>query len=775
VRAARQRYRIVYRVERRRVVVASVAVGKRKEGDEGDIHALARNRDSGFDHLTRGSGSAREWAIVAGLLAVLFGVASTWLTIDRHPPEWDYANHLERVVTCADDLAQGAVAKMLERSSFYPPLVPCTAALAYRLWPTDEASAEAVILLFLGLGTVATYLLGRRFGGGAAGIVAAIVFGTAPFVVYISVRFQLDLPLAAMVALTVEALLRTDGFRRSGWSLGAGIIIGLGMLVKPPFAVYVLVPSILVIAQIGGRRQLVNAGAGAAAAIALSLPWYGLRLFGLPAQIGGRSFKQAAEAGAPDPFTAAALGYYPKTFVTQFGALAVALFVIGSLVAARRRHFALLASVVLPFAVFELIQNKNLRYTLPLLPLAAVVAGLGFTSLPRRGRLAAGALLVVVSSIQISATAFGVPPDFRIPGIGIPLAIDSPPSRQDWHQREILALIARDSAGAPSTVSVVPNHASFSVSNFRYYAVRDGLPFSFSRAWDDEPLGIRYMILKTGDVGPPWTAAKIRRVDARLATDRNLARVFPVIGEFRLPDGSVGTVRVRRIPADLDVAPPDLARAIAAGFRRRLPEFARDVEGFAVKLEYDHGILRGHVTRVEISAAAATVGELRRPDPATLRLENLRIVLEDFRVNPYSAEDGGRLDPLDARRLRLERATIRAADLRQFLRRLKGADRTSVTLGTGYADVTVSLPGPDVNARVRLLSVHDRPFALQAERVRLAGVHVPGLLANWLIRNFDPTPGIAARMPFPVEIGSVTVTPGAIDIGGVSDRRSIEQ
>ena len=42
VRAVGQRYRIVYRVERREVVVVIVAVGKRKSGDKGDIYELAK-------------------------------------------------------------------------------------------------------------------------------------------------------------------------------------------------------------------------------------------------------------------------------------------------------------------------------------------------------------------------------------------------------------------------------------------------------------------------------------------------------------------------------------------------------------------------------------------------------------------------------------------------------------------------------------------------------------------------------------------------------------
>ena len=42
VRAVGQRYRIVYRIERREVVVVIVAVGRRKAGDKSDIYELAK-------------------------------------------------------------------------------------------------------------------------------------------------------------------------------------------------------------------------------------------------------------------------------------------------------------------------------------------------------------------------------------------------------------------------------------------------------------------------------------------------------------------------------------------------------------------------------------------------------------------------------------------------------------------------------------------------------------------------------------------------------------
>jgi mRNA interferase RelE/StbE len=42
VRAVGQRYRIVYRVDRRAIVVIIVAVGRRKSADKSDVYELAR-------------------------------------------------------------------------------------------------------------------------------------------------------------------------------------------------------------------------------------------------------------------------------------------------------------------------------------------------------------------------------------------------------------------------------------------------------------------------------------------------------------------------------------------------------------------------------------------------------------------------------------------------------------------------------------------------------------------------------------------------------------
>jgi hypothetical protein len=711
------------------------------------------------------SSSLREWAMVGGVFAALVAIAAAWLAVDRTPPEWDHANHLERVVHCAEDLGRGDLTTILTRSAFYPPIVPCTAAAVYRHAPSDAAGAQAVVLAFLGLGMAAVYVLGRRLAGGTEGVVAAVVFGCAPFVVFSSVRFQLDLPLAAMVAVALAVLLASEGFTRVGWSLVAGVVLGIGMLTKPPFIAYVLVPIVVTACFTDRpRRAALNAALAIAIATALTLPWYGPRLFGLLPQITSRSFKQAAESGHPDPLTATALLFYPTWLTPQFGVAAVALLLVGVVVAMLRRQGMVLAALLVPFALFSLLQNKNLRYTLPLLPVAAVLAGMGFGVLRGRARLVGAGVLALVSAVQVSATVVAVPRGLTLPGLGVPLVLESPPRAGDWRHREILALVSRDSRGAPATVSVVPNDNFFSVSNFRYYGARDGLPLEFTRAWDGEPIGVEYMILKTGDVGPAWTAERPRRIVARLGTDPHLARVYPVLGEWSLPDGSTASVRARRLTEAVDMAPAAFAREVEAAVRRALADVVVDPVGLDVRLTYDETIVKGHVGRVEIRVASAGVGERKRRGAAILRVRDARIAFDDVLVNPFSIRATGRLGPLDARRVFLQDATILEADFRAFLREQKGFKDAAVKFEQGALSFVLPQPGPDVSARVRFVPAADRPFALETDQVRVGGLPVPAVLVDWVVRTWDPTPKIASRLPVPVTLRHLDITPEAVRV-----------
>ena len=719
----------------------------------------------------------RPRLLVALLFAVLCAVSATWVQIDRRPPEWDHANHLERAVDCYRSfrsVSDSGGREIIEASSFYPPVVTCIAGALYFVFPIAPLTAQAVMMGFLGLAMTCVYALGRRLSSPETGLWAAFFLGTAPFVVFSLTNFQLDLPLAAMVALALYALVRAEAFTDARWSLTLGVALGLGMLTKPPFAIYVLPPflwSVWRAMRAPARARGLGWAAGAlAVAFAIALPWYGPRLLGLPLQILSRSFKQAAEQQNPEPLTVAGLSYYPRTLATQLGLLA-GLLLLWGLWAIRRNRAArplLWLATLVPFAVFSLIQNKNLRYTLPILPAAALVAAIGLGSLPLLARRWIGAAAVLLGALQISMTLFLVPQPPTLPGMILPMTLGRAPSGADWQHDAILADLGRESAGKAVTVAVVPNDNFFSVSNFRYETVRRGLPYRMLRAWSDAPLGIDFIILKSGDQGPAYSASRPERLTRAFAGgDPYWVSAFPVVGQYPLPDGSVGVLRARRIPPLTGVT----AAAVAARLERDpaalLSAFVRDAQDLRVILDYHReDILRGRVERATITATAATVGELARRNRAPLRVRDVRLEVDGLVFNPQRLMEEGRLEILDAAALRVRSLVVTDEDLRQLLQGQPAGRGMMIRLGDGAALVRTTRLGPEFEAMVRFgPGDGDRPLSLSVEGVKLGGLPVPRPLVEWVVRHLDPTLSMR-HLPVPIEPAPITIAPGRIVVGG---------
>ena len=261
-------------------------------------------------------------------------------------------------------------------------------------------------------------------------------------------------------------------------------------------------------------------------------------------------------------------------------------------------------------------------------------------------------------------------------------------------------------------------------------------------------------------------AEKIARATAQFTQQPALARVYPVLGEFPLPDGSTATLRVRRIPDGVTAAPERLAETLQGAIRRQLRSVARDVDNLVIRVEHDAEIVRGRVRRIELTADSARIAEYRRPDAAALRVRNLLMVANDVLLNPFSLEAEEHADLLDVGELRIERAEVTGDDLQAFLGGLRAFRRARITLTTDAFYFTARQPGVDVSALVKVVPAIDAPFALEVQRASLGWLPLPTALLNWVLRHYDPTPRLKSRLPFPVRIGPVTVTEQALRIGG---------
>jgi hypothetical protein len=99
-----------------------------------------------------------------------------------------------------------------------------------------------LLLLFIGL-----YLLGKEWGGETCGMMAVSLAALYPGLYGFSRVFCQENIMAPLAVFTVWTLVRTDAFRRWMPSLAFGIVLGLGLITKLSFGLYVGGPVVYVI------------------------------------------------------------------------------------------------------------------------------------------------------------------------------------------------------------------------------------------------------------------------------------------------------------------------------------------------------------------------------------------------------------------------------------------------------------------------------------------------------------------------------------------------
>ena len=89
----------------------------------------------------------RCWLALGALFALLCAVTTVWVSIDRRPPAWDHANHLERAFSCYRILSEPGherFREIVDATAFYPPVVTCATGLLYVVFSPVEVRSEGV-------------------------------------------------------------------------------------------------------------------------------------------------------------------------------------------------------------------------------------------------------------------------------------------------------------------------------------------------------------------------------------------------------------------------------------------------------------------------------------------------------------------------------------------------------------------------------------------------------------------------------------------------------
>jgi 4-amino-4-deoxy-L-arabinose transferase-like glycosyltransferase len=334
------------------------------------------------------------------MIAVFLGVGWAWIWNFRDPLllDIDEAGYLRMSVNNLHALQAGGFENWL-RAVFWPspyaPVVPAITSLVMSAFGTDPRTGMMVPLFSAVVCAVATYGLALRLTRShLAALLAVALFLSCQSLITYSRDFHYSVPAAAAMTSAIWFGTLSNGFRRLGWSIAFGVMMGLLPLSRSMTLAFV--PGIFLgfgIAVLAGGlswRQILNGLVAVIVCVVLVCLWlvpswqllteylitygYGDRA----GEYGPKSSFLSVDSWLMSVKILAYMVYLPQFFLLVAGALAWVIFA-GRRVASvgKPRLRAILASPYLPPLVALLAgvtaltssANKGSAFWLPLLPI----------------------------------------------------------------------------------------------------------------------------------------------------------------------------------------------------------------------------------------------------------------------------------------------------------------------------------------------------------------------------------------------------------------------
>jgi hypothetical protein len=461
----------------------------------------------------------RDASILGLIVAAVTALDLLWVSRDSRPPYWDYAHHL------GDSIYYLSTFKLSD------PLLPLTTYATYppfAYWVTDlfyvalRTTALWVAILsnvvFLAILVYGTYGIGKTLWSRRIGLLSAFFVATSPQFVSFFKEYMLDAPLAAMVALTLYYLIRSEEFSNRRYSLLFGVACGLGMLTKQAFPFFIWLPvgvagSFRLAAAVSRRapRRLLNLAGAAILAFAICGVWYIHNWSRISLDTFGASDRVSKFLGEPKVGSLSSLLWYGWALInTQLYLIPFLFFVVGIFFVLRRedsarRNWYPVLAVVGTYVAFTVVSHKEYRYTLGMLPAVGVIGTHWLEYIRPRIRTLLSVGLVAYGAVAFLAISFGtsllpkdltihlkarpytsnlfqfMPPE-SVTVTGITLFaqhgfIIGKPSHDNWYLDKVFKQMAAKAEHRPFWYGSDTDTIWFNDHAVRYYALRYGLPW----------------------------------------------------------------------------------------------------------------------------------------------------------------------------------------------------------------------------------------------------------------------------------------------------------
>jgi hypothetical protein len=229
--------------------------------------------------------AGQRWGLVVGIFALVLAALNLWWVFsyrDGYPFDIDEAGYTAFGLVDYLALDYGGIDAWwdaIQAQPTFAPLIPALTSILVWIHP-GALNGFAVLTGFMVLLVLATYGIGLRLAGPKLGALAALATATLPGTFIFSREYTFALPVAALLASAVYALLRSDGLRSRWWSILCGLALGLMLLSRTMAIVFVpavlaaAVPAMVIRSHGDLSRRLLNGLLLIVTTVAVAATWY---------------------------------------------------------------------------------------------------------------------------------------------------------------------------------------------------------------------------------------------------------------------------------------------------------------------------------------------------------------------------------------------------------------------------------------------------------------------------------------------------------------------
>lgn len=433
-----------------------------------------------------------------------------WVKSDIAPPPWDQAFYLEHSQYLYHNWVKDGFIGLLKTFAHAlngnkAPLISLIPLPFYFIFGNSEMVSMFVNFFFLLLLSYFLFRLVEHISNQRVAFLSVLITQTVPLFVGLNRQFFVEYGLATFVVMFLYCLVKSDYFQNKHWNLWLGVLLGLGVLMKILFVLYIFFPVLWIIYlrskykkdifKFGFIKELFEICfiGGVIASV-----WYIPNLksvlgFAFSAAFGDIS----VHYGSTDVFNFDVIFNYWKYLMNSafsiYYSFAFLITAVLSLLISFvykvfgekktgviRNDFRLFLALwfFCPFIIFTLGVSKDMRFVLPLIPVISVFIAAVVDFVFRRKNkiifLLVSIAIVIYPIVALFKSSFLIESSARdFKGVYMPDPID-------WKTDEVVEYIYKEmyKLDNPSVWNIVGvEHSALNANTYSYFAAKRDYPY----------------------------------------------------------------------------------------------------------------------------------------------------------------------------------------------------------------------------------------------------------------------------------------------------------